>query len=72
MMAVQNNKLSTPEVTSDGLKYLTFMKMQPFYILARICDSMGNVFDSTQFYSYYNVGDLAINTFLQTKDFTFS
>jgi hypothetical protein len=48
--------------TPQGLDYTQFMKGQPIYFIARLCDKLGNPFLSPFIYDLYNVGDTALSS----------
>lgn len=44
MAAVQKNKIYSPMTTPQSLDYVQFMKGQPVYFIAKLCDKLGNPF----------------------------
>jgi hypothetical protein len=51
-----------PLETPQGLDYASFMKSQPVYFIAKLCDKFGNPFYTPSYYDLYNVGDTALSS----------
>ena len=62
MTVIQKNRIFVPIETPQGIEYANFMKGQPLYFIAKLCDKLGNPFYSPSIYDLYNLGDTALSS----------